>query len=381
MKVCLVSLYALPALSIQHKDGYLGGAEVQLAQLAITLNRLGHEVSLMVLDSGQPDGAIFEGVKTLKTFKTSAGLPMIRFVYPRWTSLWAAARRADADVYYYSCSGMLLGLLAMFCKLHGKRLVYRMASDADCDLNTVLIDSRRDKWLYAYGLRRADAVLVQSASQQAALAKNFGISSSVIRGLVETPRSDRAATKKDIDVLWLANLRQLKRPDRLLEIARALPEFSFHMAGGEVEGGAAYYAQVEAMAREVPNLTFHGKIPYMDVGLLFDRARLFANTSEVEGFPNTFLQAWIRGIPVATMFDPDAMVAREGLGASCSTVPEMISAVRTLLTSPAEHARYSDTALRFMARDFGDSKVVGGYLDALSGEPFVLKQQRPQSAA
>ena len=167
-----------------------GGAEVQLAQLAMALAKLGHDVSLVVGDFGQPDGAVYEGVRTLKTFKPSAGLPGIRFFHPRWTSLWAAVSRADADVYYYSCAGMTLGLLAMFCGLHRRRLVFRAASDSDCDPRTLLSKYRRDRWLYEFGLRRTDAVLVQSVTQQDAMQRNYGVASTIVRGLVERPFGD-----------------------------------------------------------------------------------------------------------------------------------------------------------------------------------------------
>lgn len=377
MKVCLVSLNALPALSEQHKHLYMGGAEVQLAQLAMTLASRGHDVTMIVSDAGQPDGAIYEGVRTIKAFKPDAGLPFIRFVHPRWTKLWSAAVRADADVYLYSCSGMVLGLLAMFCRMNGRRLVYRVASDADCDMSTALIKSGRDRWLYRYGLLRADAVLVQSARQQDAILKNFGRVATVVRGLVEGPRSRSANTPKDIDVLWLANLRRLKRPDRLLDVAESLPQFSFHIAGGPVPGEEAYYREIEVRARVLANVEFHGKIPYMDVGRLFDRARLFANTSEVEGFPNTFLQAWIRGIPVATMFDPDALVAREALGSFHETVSELADGVRHMLGSTEAYDASRTAALRFMADNVNESKVLAPYISALEGD---AKLDRPSMA-
>ena len=67
------------------------------------------------LDHGQPDGAVWDGVQTFKAYARSAGLPVLRFVHPRWTGLVSALSRADADVYYTSCAGGLVGQIAMFC--------------------------------------------------------------------------------------------------------------------------------------------------------------------------------------------------------------------------------------------------------------------------
>ncbi|MFO1217421.1 MAG: glycosyltransferase family 4 protein [Burkholderiaceae bacterium] len=367
MKICLISLNSLPAISREHQHLYSGGAEVQLAQLAIALSKLGHEVSLVVGDFGQPDGAIYEGVRTLKAFKPSGGIRGLRFFHPRWTGLWKAISRANADVYYYSCAGMILGLLAMFCRIHRKRLVFRAASDSDCSPHTLLDTNRRDRWLYEYGIRRTDAVLVQSRVQQEAMMSNFGARSTIVRGLIERPLHDSEFQPKDIDVLWVANMRHLKRPDRLIEIARALPQYRFHMVGGPVPDEEDFFHRVEEQARMVGNLTFHGKVPYLGVGRFFDRARLVANTSEVEGFPNTFLQAWVRGIPVVTMFDPDRLVTREALGTSHQTVPDMVSGIECLLEKVDAYKQVSTNALRFMEHKFGSDKVLAPYLGALIG--------------
>lgn len=367
MKVCVVSLNGLSALSKAYGHLYAGGAEVQLAQFAMALARLGHDVSFVVGDFGQPDGAVFECVTTVRTFKSTAGLPGLRFIYPRWTSLWAAMSRADADVYYYSCAGMVLGLLAIYCRLHQRRLVFRAASDSDCDPRTLLCTNLRDRWLYEYGLRRTDAVLVQSVTQQVAMQRNYGITSTIVRGFIERPLGDSNSRSKDIDVLWVANLRQIKRPDRFVDLAKSMPNYQFHMVGGSIPGEEAYYTQIETIAHSVPNLVFHGKVEYLEIGELFDRARLLANTSEVEGFPNTFLQAWVRGIPVATMFDPDSVVVREALGSTHDTVESMVRGIELILQSTDVYDRTRATVLAFMAQNFGQETVLKPYLAALHG--------------
>ncbi|TXH37771.1 MAG: glycosyltransferase [Burkholderiaceae bacterium] len=379
MRVCFVNLGALAALSRDHKHQRIGGEEVQHAQLSVALARRGHDVSLVVADGGQEDGAEFEGVKTFKAFREADGLPGLRFIYPRWIKLWSAIARADADVYYFSCASMTLGLLAMFCRLHKRRLVFRTAIDTDCARDGLLIRYARDRWLYQFGLKRADAILVQSVTQQRALLANYGRQSTLAGMLVARPTAVAGRVPKDIDVLWVSNIRHIKRPDRILEIARALPNVRFHMAGGPSPGEEDLYREIQREARGIENLTFHGGVPYLDIGDLFDRARVFANTSDLEGFPNTFLQAWIRGIPVVTMFDPDGLVGRCGLGSSHTSVSDMTHGLSTMLGSVSVHQAASDAALAYIEQHYGEEKVLGPYLAALEGRGVEYTTNSPAS--
>lgn len=368
LRVCLVKNGALPALSDAHKHERIGGEEVQHALLAKALLRQGCDVRLVVGDYGQPAQAVYEGVHTLRSFREGAGLPGLRFIYPRWIRLWQALRRADAQVYYLSCAGMELGLAAMFCKPRGRRLVFRVASDADCDPSRLLVPYKRDQWLYEYGLKRCDAIIVQSERQQAMLRQHYGLESTVAQMLVEQPQPGHHT--QDIDVLWVANLRHVKRPDRLLAVARALPQYRFHMAGGPFPGEKDLFDRIAADAATLPNLTFHGAVPYRDVSRLFDRARLFVNTSELEGFPNTFVQSWVRGLPVAATFDPDGVLATHGLGASVPDEQALIPAIQALLGDPLKYATAQAAVRRHFERHHAEQRVLAPYLAALEvGRP------------
>jgi len=110
-------------------------------------------------------------------------------------------------------------------------------------------------------------------------------------------------------------------------------------------------------------------VPYLDIGVLFDRAKVLVNTSDLEGFPNTFLQAWARGVPVVTMFDPDGVVRSAGLGSFHASVPEMTAGLDALLNSDNAYQAASSAALEFIERRFGDDTVLAPYLEALTGVP------------
>jgi glycosyltransferase involved in cell wall biosynthesis len=65
----------------------------------------------------------------------------------------------------------------------------------------------------------------------------------------------------------------------------------------------AYYQHIADEAATLPNLEFMGFLPFAEADVYFDRAALFVNTSDHEGFPNTFLQAWARSVPTVALFD------------------------------------------------------------------------------
>ena len=106
-------------------------------------------------------------------------------------------------------------------------------------------------------------------------------------------------------MLWTATVRPSKRPEILLEIARRLPNCRFVMIGGPDPGRreAEYVRSIAAAARALPNIEVRGFVPFAEAERAFDGARVVLNTSAYEGFPNTFLQAWARGIPTVGFVD------------------------------------------------------------------------------
>jgi len=360
MKICFVGFHNLSVLAPEYRQHTIGGEAVQQTLLGRALAHRGHNVSMVVADYGQRDGARWDAIRVFKTYRPDAGFPGLRFIHPRWTGMWSALTRADADIYYASCAGMEIGLVALFCRRFRRRSVFRTASDTDCDRSKLLVRFARDRWLYAYGLRRANAILVQSAWQAETLARNFGLVGRVAGMLVETPLP---VAVRDIDVLWVSNIRREKRPDRVLELAGRLPELKIHMVGGSLPGEEALFSDVKHTAAAKANISFHGRLSYWDANELYGRAKLLVNTSDVEGFPNSYLQAWIRGVPVVTLIDPDSVIEREGLGVAARSAAHIPSAISHLLSNPAAWRAASDRCRAFMAREYGEDKVLAAYLD------------------
>lgn len=375
MRICFLGLDNLPLLAPAYPVRTIGGESVQQALLARALARREHEVHMVVADAGQPDGAIWDGICVWKAYRFDAGLPVLRFVHPRWTLLWAALARADCDVYYTSCAGMHVGLLALFCQSRRRKFVYRVASDSECDSRLGHIRFARDRWLYTYGRRHAHTILVQTREQARALESGDGLQGRVAGMLVERP--DPPPAGRDIDVLWVANILEVKRPDRILQLARALPERSFHLAGGKLATEAALYEATVREAATLPNVTFHGRLPYAEASALYRRARVFVNTSDVEGFPNAYLQAWAAGAPVVTAIDPDDVIRREGLGASIDDWRSLADVVGALLEEPVAREAAGARGRAYIEREYGEERILAPYLDAFEAACRAGARPRP----
>ena len=308
MHVCFVAPYAWPVLSRDPAIKVVGGAEVQQAILARLLARSGYRVSMICCDYGQPSPASIDGVTVHKAFAPEAGLPMVRFLHPRLTSVWRAMREVDADVYYQRSSAMWTGVVAAFCRVHGKGSIYAGASDRDFVIGEEQIKFARDRWLYRRGLAAVDAIVAQNRLQVETCRRHHGREAVLIQSCYELPK-DISFEKRDL-VLWVGTIHDQKRPELVLEMAERLPQRRFVMIGGPSDASPGFFEEIRAQAAAVPNVEFLGFQPLAAAETWFDRARVLVNTSVYEGMPNVFLQAWARGVPTVATVDVGVAVHR-----------------------------------------------------------------------
>lgn len=178
MRICLINLGALPTLSEKYKHHRTGGEETQQGLLAQRLasmrgpdGKVLHTVHLITGDYGQANVEDVGGILVHRL--RSEG------------RLWKRLRDVRCEVFYFSCASRLLAILALFCKVHGKRLVFRVARDDDVDERRGGLRRPWDRWLYAWGLRRCDAILVQTEMQQLALWAHYRLWGEVAGMFVE----------------------------------------------------------------------------------------------------------------------------------------------------------------------------------------------------
>ena len=358
--LCFVAPYAWPVLSHDPDIKVVGGAEVQQCILARLFAANGYRVSMISFDYGQPHRISVDGVEVYKTFRPEAGIPILRFLHPRLTTMWRVMREVDADVYYQRSSAMWTGVVAEFCRRYGKRSIYAGASDRDFEIGQEQIGLWRDKWLYRRGLARVDRIVVQNPYQLQSCRKNHGRDPILIPSCYQLPETTARSSIENDRILWVGTIHGYKRPDLLLDIAERLPQRRFVMIGGPSVGGerlrAGYYESIRSRASQLPNVEFTGFLPLAQVEPWFDRARVLVSTSVYEGMPNVFLQAWARGVPTVATVDVGAAV-----NTVFSEIDQGAKKIEALFTDEALWARASADSLEHFERNHSSSEVLARY--------------------
>lgn len=364
-RVCFVAPTTWPVFARSTSIPVIGGAELQQSFIARSLAERGYDVSMISHDYGQPDGTVVDGVRIHNMHAPDAGVRVVRFVHPRFTSLWNAMKRADADVYYQRTSAVYTGYIAAFCRMHKRRSIHAAASDVDFIRGKQDIRFARDRWIYEYGVRNVDMLFAQNPNQQAYVKQHYGREAVLVPNCFEAPAGARGDPRGY--VLWVATLRASKRPELLIEMARRMPQHTFVMVGGQDSGpkGLEFAQGIRAAANSLPNVQVRGFVPFVEADRLFDGARLVVNTSEYEGFPNTFLQAWSRGVPTVAFVDTRSEHEGEPVYDVARDMDHACAAVNRLMSDDLAWERASRrVSSHFRARHSIDA-VVGLYEEQL----------------
>jgi hypothetical protein len=113
-------------------------------------------------------------------------------------------------------------------------------------------------------------------------------------------------------VLWIGRAdTNCKRADLCWQVARKCPHVPFLAILNPLDRRTT-----ELLVREAPtNVSIRDRVDWSDSDLLFQDALALLNTSDSEGFPNTFLQAAKYGVPIfSRRVNPDGVLTRFQIG-------------------------------------------------------------------
>ncbi len=365
MKICILSEYAY---SIYTNENAAGGAELQMTILAKELVNRSHDVSLITFGKTKNSFQLINGVKVYHPFYLH-GKGYVYFYPKNFYKLFKILNKIDADIYIQRATTPLTGLAAFFTKLKNKIFVYSVSSNA-CVSNNLSIKGINDlkKLIYKFGVKNSDSIICQTENQKDLLKKTIGKNGVIIKNIyIPIPPKLESNTKNTsiLKVLWVGRAIKEKRPELFLKLAKNLPNIDFCMItslGDYSESAIKYYNNIKEAASKINNLDFKGFVPYKEINKYYAESSLVVNTSYVEGFPNTFLEAWGNYNPIVTLdFDPDEIICKYKLGLHSRTFEQLIEDIKTLLKNDELRKEMGNNSREYVEKEHNLNNIINEY--------------------
>lgn len=347
MKVCFIAFATYPLL-LDNPKWNIGGADVQQYHLAKELKNQGLEIEFITYGSDENKIISRDGFFVTSIFNRDKiqYLPNIL----KLLKLIKAIISSSSDVYYHEAGAE--GVATIICKILKKPIIYYVPSDANVDLVNKWSD-----WTKLFIFRNrldiyfSDRVICQSEYQKLLLDKNFKRDATVIKNGFPISSNTIINKKTPKYVLWVSNISDVKQPEILLNVARKLTNIDFIMIGGPGQS-SKYYSNIKLEAERIPNLKFLGYIPYNKIQKYYDEASIFVNTSRFEGFPNSFLQAWMGSTPVVSLnVDPDGIICKHNLGKHSGSEGQLIDDIRQMMSDDKLRNMISNNCKKYVEEE------------------------------
>ena len=315
-----------------------GGAEYQTYLLSQCLDPKRFEIFFLSLNSRQEGMQEISGIKVY-FFKPHGSI--YRLIDDGYISNFkyfkSILQHEKPDVVYQMMGNSATGMLEYLSKELGFKFIWACASDADLwylqPFSLFQIRRIPDYFLKRRGICKADLLLVQTEHQKYQIKKQFRRNAVLLRNLHSVPLDLPLKSTEEIRVVWIANFKPLKQPDLFIDLAGRFKEHNmvrFIMIGRP--GPKEWQKKIELRIEHLNNLSYLGELSQYDVNENLKYSHILVNTSKYEGFSNTFIQAWMRKLPVVSLnVDPNRLLSAGGLGYCSHNIENLYYDVRRLI--------------------------------------------------
>lgn len=227
--------------------------------------------------------------------------------------------------------------------------------------NCVIMDYFREK-----GLKQVDVAFSQNTFQKEQLKRHFNLESQkMISGHPMSNNSMSVEQRfESKTILWCANFGTHKRPELFIELAKQMlhTPFKFIMVGGHSDT-----TYVNTLLKNKPtNLETTGHLSFDEALSYFDRASVFVSTSVSEGFSNTYIQSWLRSVPVMAFgADPDNIIKNHKLGFDVESIGDAIHKLEMVLAKFESYKSLSNNAYNYGYKNHSIERMTDNFLSVL----------------
>jgi len=274
----------------------------------------------------------------------------------------------NPDIIYQRIRTIYTGMIAKYCNKRNVKFVWAASSEADCGNKNRDNIKRRILWYGTtkfgeWGIKQADKIIVQTKKQKDMLYENFGLDGQIIPNSQNIP-CRKFEKDEPPKIVWIANMKYWKQPEYFVKLARELSELDvkFIMVG-RLKPLKGYKKKIHELINQTESIDYRGELSYYEVNKLLEKASIFVNTSlPREGFPNTFIQSWMReAVVVSLNFDPDNIMERKNIGIKAGNMRKLKREIKDLLKNDARRKEIARNARRYAVENHDIEKNIELY--------------------
>jgi glycosyltransferase involved in cell wall biosynthesis len=279
--------------------------------------------------------------------------------------LYKALKDIDPDLIIQRVAGVYTGVCACFCMRNKCSMIWQVANDPDVlpgigKLSLKYPIEWIEQKILDYGIERTNKIVTQTKNQAYFLKKYYGRDADAIIPNSHPPAKEEIVKGKVVKVVWIANFKTAKRPNlfvRLSQDLNSLKNVKFVMIGKQ-QCKQSIMNSLLHQIKLVKNLEYKGEKSIEEVNQILSESHIFVNTSTYEGFPNTFIQSWMRKVPVVSVsVDPDDIIQKENIGFLSGTYSKMVKDVETLIVNSELRNRMGEKAQKFALHTFSSKNL------------------------
>lgn len=340
-------------ISSRHPRDASGGAELQAYLIA---------KSLYVFDKN----TIFCTVQSNCDLDTSGedGLHYISFngdhnIFVRAKKSYKLLKKFRPDIVYvrYLESFWWIYPISKLLKIP---ILYHVSSTMRCRYlpwRQYLDEGKKENWLWflkkmltvnfhIFFSRFADLIICQTEDQFKMMKHELNRTAKIVRSGLPVPATQPKKSNNQFSVIWIG--KHWKNPQIFVDLAKRFAndaDINFIMVGIFPFESGLRFKQIE---NQILNFKFMGKLDNDEVNKLLEKCHILVNTSDYEGFSNTFIEAWMRGVPVISLkLNPDNLLTEKRIGFCSNTIDQLEKDVRTLYQKRELYQEYSQNAREY----------------------------------
>jgi glycosyltransferase involved in cell wall biosynthesis len=323
-------------ISPSHWKQNLGGAEYQIKNIIDRLRKI-DELEIIYLTYSN----IINKKDDYKIYQISKKNPLKKYgFYFDSFNLFVKLVKLRPDFIYQRVGSSHTGISLLYSKLFKCKLLYHISHDQELKKYSKLapIRSRTDKFVLDVAIKRIKYIIAQTNYQAFLLKKNYNKEPFKIVKNFHNIDNIKANKNKNIKIIWIANLKKWKQPEKFIDLANYFEKcdtaIKFIMIGAPAYHDIEWQKKLQNRINNTRNVEYMGKLSIEEVNHHLEKSHILINTSLYEGFSNTFIQAWLREVPVISLFaDPDNILEKYRIGFRVATIENAAKMIKKLISN------------------------------------------------